>query len=190
MVFHQHSSKKVFENVLKLLNEGKNLALVTEAGTPGISDPGNQLVEFLTKQGSPRAKRSLGEPEEIKIVPISGPSALTAALSIAGVDANKFVFLGFPPAKKGRKKYFKKLKELNQEFTAALYESPHRFLKTLDNLMEVFGEDKSIIICRELTKLHEEIFRGTLKQTKEHFKNGVKGELVLILDPVARKRRG
>ena len=192
MAFHQHSLKNVFEKISVLLKSGKNLALVTEAGTPGISDPGGKLISFLVEQDFPKAslmtpptngfriaKLAIRKPS---IIPIPGPSALTAALSIAGVASNQFLFLGFPPAKKGRKKYFNRLAELNEEFPDVLYESPHRFLKTLDNLIAVLGEDKKIIVCRELTKIYEEIFRGSLKKARAHFKNEIKGEFVLIIN--------
>ena len=183
MAFHQHSLKNVFEKISVLLKSGKNLALVTEAGTPGISGPGGQLISFLVEQGFPKASLAFGKPNgQPTIVPIPGPSALTAALSIAGVASNQFLFLGFPPAKKGRKKYFNRLAELNEEFPDVLYESPHRFLKTLDNLIAVLGEDKKIIVCRELTKIYEEIFRGSLKKARAHFKNEIKGEFVLIIN--------
>jgi len=168
--YHQHSSLKTKEKILNLLKEGKNLALITDAGTPVISDPGADLVSFLYKNLP-----------ETKTIAIPGPSALTAALSIAGILANQFTFLGYSPSKKGRQKFFQNLLGLMRPLV--FYESPHRLIKTLQALEEIFKPAYPIIIAHELTKIHEEIFRGSLEEAKEYFSSPDKkrGEFVLIL---------
>jgi 16S rRNA (cytidine1402-2'-O)-methyltransferase len=167
--YHHHSNQKKKLEILRYLIEGKNIALVTDAGTPGISDPGNELIDFLLEK----------EPN-IKIVPIPGVSAITSALSISGFNVNKFLFLGFLPKKK-RKKLFEWIKEGKISF--AFYESPKRILKTLAVLKEEFGEDKRILIAREMTKLHETLYRGMIKNVIGEFvKSTVKGEIVVIVE--------
>lgn len=168
--YHKFSKEKVYEKIYKLLLEGKNLALVSDAGTPSISDPGSKLIQFLINKNP-----------NIKIIPIPGPSALTAALSVAGATDNQFTFLGYPPHQRGRKKFFEKLKQI-ETWPIVLYESPHRFLKTLKELKEVFGENLKIIVCRELTKIYEEIWRGEIKNALNYFNpQNIKGEIVIIL---------
>jgi 16S rRNA (cytidine1402-2'-O)-methyltransferase len=152
-----------------MLAGGKDLALVTNAGTPGISDPGSYLIQ-LVSQRLP----------DVKIIPIPGPSALAAALSVSGLRGDQFLFLGFPPHKKGRKTFFERLKGL--DMPAVFYESPHRILKTLEGLEQSLGPKKEIIVMRELTKLHEEIFRGIVSEAQAHFKGEhKKGEFSIIL---------
>lgn len=166
--YHQHSSENKKFQILKLLLEGKNLALVSDAGTPGISDPGNELIDFILEK----------EPT-IKIVPIPGCSAITTALSVSGMKAFKFVFLGFLP-KKRRSKIFKWLKE--GKLTFAFYESPKRIIKTLDVLTEYFGDETKIFVASELTKIHETLYRGSIKQVKENLQDSVlKGETVVVV---------
>src|SRR3989338_5264724 len=116
--YHQHSEEKKVRKIRELLEEGKNLALVTDAGTPGISDPGNKLVEFLVRSS------------EFGVIPIPGVSAVVTALSISGFPTDKFIFLGFPPHKKGRKTFFKNISKI--EDTVVFYESKHRILKALE----------------------------------------------------------
>lgn len=161
--YHQHSTDKKVNEIKKLLAEGNNLALVTDAGTPGISDPGNMLIASLT---------------DVEIIPIPGASAVITALSISGFPTDKFIFLGFPPHKKGRNKYFKELAEF--KFTVAFYESNHRIKKCLGELAEVLDEKKQICICRELTKKFETIYRGTIKEILEQ-KIPEKGEFVVVI---------
>lgn len=171
--YQEHSPLKTYYKILDLLKDDKNLALVTDAGTPGISDPAAKLINFLSQ--------NLGK--DFKVSPIPGASALASAISISGIMKNGFVFLGFPPAKNKRKKFFESLK--NYKLPLALYESPHRFLKTLEDLKNIFGEDKNIIVCRELTKIHEQILRLPIYETSEYFKNNsekLKGEFVIILN--------
>lgn len=167
--YHEHSEPRVYEKILSLLKSGKNLALVTDSGTPGISDPGAKLINFIIENLP-----------EAKIIPIPGPSALTAALSVAGIQETGFVFLGFPPHKKGRKTFFEDLKKY--DLPIVIYESPHRITRAIDNLQSVFGPDKKIVIARELTKIHEEILRGTISEIREKL-TGEKqrGEFAVII---------
>jgi 16S rRNA (cytidine1402-2'-O)-methyltransferase len=170
--YHQHSNLQKTNHILGLLGEGKILALVSDAGTPGISDPGNKLVEEIVKMYGDR----------VKIAPIPGPNAAVAALSIAGFSADRFVFLGFPPTKKKRKKYFEEL--LSHEYTTVFYESNFRILKTLDEINELNSDKKRrIVVCRELTKTFETIYRGTIPEVIEKIKKfPLKGEFVVVLE--------
>jgi 16S rRNA (cytidine1402-2'-O)-methyltransferase len=166
--YHQHSKEEKRFEILKKLIDGKDLALVSDAGTPGISDPGNELIAFLIEK----------EPD-INIVPIPGPSALVTALSVSGFRADKFIFLGFLPKKK-RSKLFSWLKE--GKYTFCFYESPKRILKTLEILKEEFG-DRKVFIARELTKLHESLYRGETSEVIEKLqKDPVKGEIVVVVE--------
>ncbi len=171
--YHHHSSDAKKGEILKYLLEGKNIGLITDAGTPGISDPGNELIDYLlTKQ------------PDIKVVPIPGVSAVTCALSVSGFNVNHFVFLGFLPKKK-RNKLMEWIKEGKLSF--AFFESPFRIVKTLDFLKEQFGADKKIFIARELTKMHETLYRGTISDVKEELagtetSNKVKGEIVVVVE--------
>jgi len=173
--YHQHSDDRKVAEIKKLLDEGKNLALVTDAGTPGISDPGNQLIQEVT----------MGQwCNETMVVPIPGVSAVVTALSISGFPTDKFVFLGFPPQKNGRQSYFKNLANIEQ--TTCFYESNHRILKAIASMQEFLAPETKICICRELTKKFETIYRGTVggladMQVKD------KGEFVII---ISAERRG
>jgi 16S rRNA (cytidine1402-2'-O)-methyltransferase len=158
------------EQILKMLKEGKTLALVSDAGTPTISDPGSSLV-FLVKQVFP----------EMEIITIPGPSAVISALSISGLPVSEFTFLGFLPHKKGRETLFKEIAQA--ERTMVFYESPHRILKALESLNK-FAPDKKVVIARELTKIYEQIVSGTPAEILEYFtKNSdkVRGEFVVIV---------
>lgn len=149
------------------LKAGKSLALVTDAGTPGISDPGNQLVAAAIEQ-------------QVSVIPIPGASAVTTLASVSGIDLSKFVFLGFPPHKKGRETFFKQVAEFS--LPTMYYESPHRVLKNLE-LLQKLETEKRIILGRELTKMFEEIVRGTVAEVLEYFQQNpgkVKGEFVII----------
>ena len=170
--YFQHSKISKIEYIVNLLNQGKNLALVTDAGTPGISDPGNLLIEHITHNI---------KQEEVKIVPIPGASAVAAALSISGFPADKFVFMGFPPHKKGREKYFKEIADA--KYTIVFYESVHRIVKALEQLKNILSEDRKIVICRELTKQFETIYRGNIGEILEKVKGDkIKGEFVVVLE--------
>lgn len=194
--YHEHSSIVRIAEIVALLREGKNLALVTDAGTPGISDPGAYLVEKIRTH----MKSSTSDVEEercgvIKIGAVPGPSALTAALSVAGVPVHEFVFLGFLPHKKGRETLFKEI--ATSERAIIFYESPHRILKTLESLKKHLGGWKgetlpvgkvspfrTVTIVRELTKIHEEIRSGSAAELLEFFKNNpekVRGEFVVVV---------
>jgi len=172
--YHQHSKEKKMQEVLGLLSQGKNLALVSDAGTPGIADPGNELIDFLLKNNP-----------ETKIVPVPGPSALAAIASIAGVSMDKFLFLGYPPHKKRRKKFFEEI--VQSQHPVIFYESPHRILKTLGELNEILrkvavAKNHSIVVGRELTKQFETIYRGSIDKVMEMLEKGIsKGEFVILV---------
>ncbi len=166
--YHQHSKLKKINYILNLLKQGKNLSLVSDSGTPGVSDPGNKLIEFLISNSK----------FLIDIVPIPGPSAATAAASISGFPMNKFVFMGFPPHKKGRNKFFKEVVEL--KYPVILYESPYRILKTLKELGQ-----KEVVVCRELTKKFETIYRGGAEEIINQIEP--RGEFVIIARLPARQ---
>ena len=166
--YNQHSEVAVMEGISANLEEGKNIALVTDAGTPGVSDPGNQLIQYLVQKN----------PDSL-IVPIPGPSAVAAIASVAGIAMDKFVFLGYPPAKNKRKKYFQNVVEA--EYPVIFYESPHRIFKSLKELEEI-DESISLVVGRELTKKFESIYRGNIKDIQEELgTDGIKGEFVVIV---------
>ncbi len=149
MSYHAQSGEAKVEIIFDEIEKGKNIALVTDAGTPGISDPGSLLISQI-RQKYP----------DLSIVSIPGPSALTAALSIAGVPTHEFTFLGFMPHKKGRETLFKEI--TISERTMVFYESTHRIIKTLESLVEhLAGVDKKVTIVREITKIFEEVIQGT-----------------------------
>jgi len=180
--YHQHSKISKINEILAMLRNGQNLALVSDAGTPGISDPGGQLIEAIV--------RELGD--LVKIEPIPGPSAITAIASVCGFPMDRFLFLGFPPAKNKRKKFFEEV--IASKYPVILYESCHRILKTLGELKEVcsFPERKErtsfqIVVGRELTKKFETIYRGTLNEVAKEIENdkvggNIKGEFVVAID--------
>ncbi len=172
VAYHQHSDTKRVKEIIAMLREGKSLALVTDAGTPAISDPGGMLVEMVVRES----------PETV-IVPIPGPSAITAALSVSGFPCDEFLFLGFPPNKKGRQTFFKRLATI--ESTVVFYESTHRILKTLEEVRRVAGsEGRRMVVCRELTKMHETIYRGTAEEVTNQLQStSIKGEFVIVLSP-------
>ncbi len=155
--------------ILQMLRDGQSIAYVTCAGTPNISDPGGKLVEIVSQQCP-----------EAKIVPIPGPSAVIAALSIAGVPADEFCFFGFPPSKKGRRGYFADIADY--PFTAVFYEGPHRVLKSLRELAAAGAADRHAVVCRELTKIYESVYRGQLKDVIDRVAaDPVKGEYTIVL---------
>jgi 16S rRNA (cytidine1402-2'-O)-methyltransferase len=172
LIFHAQSGPQAGRRILALLGEGKHIALITDAGTPGISDPGSELVRM--------AREQLGNSVRIEAIP--GVSALTAALSIAGVSGNDFVFLGFLPHKKGRLTMFKEIVSLTR--TCVFYESPHRIEKALASLAEILPEDRKVMVARELTKLHESFIEGTATEVAEYFTKHpteIRGEFVVIV---------
>lgn len=164
--YDEHTKQHQVENIVKLLKEGKNIALVTDAGTPCISDPGYEAVDEALKNG-------------IKVVPIPGVSAMTAAASVAGVSMRRFLFEGFLPKKKGRQTLLKSLAE--EKRTIMFFESPHRVVKTLKDIEEFIGV-KEIVLIREITKIYEEIIRGTTTELIEKLDGqNLKGEFVVIV---------
>lgn len=174
LIFHAQSGRLSADRILALLSEGKRVALVTDAGTPGISDPGSELVRL--------AKDKLGG--EVVVESVPGASALTSALSIAGVPTNTFTFLGFLPHKKGRQTLFKEIAA--QERTVVFYESPHRIEKALASLAEVLPESRRVVVARELTKLHESVVEGSAQEVAAYFsehQSEVRGEFVVIVAP-------
>ena len=167
--YHQHSKLQKIEQIIELLKNGKNLALVSDAGTPAISDPGGKLVEEVVK--------ALGD--GAAVIPIPGPSAVTAAASISGLPTDKFLFMGFPPHKKGRNKFFQKIAAADE--TVVFYESPYRILKSLNELRGAAGE-RPIVVCRELTKMFETIYRGSVSEVISKLQSGtIKGEFVVVV---------
>lgn len=173
--YHQQSNSDKVDKIIEKLKEGKVLALVTDAGTPGISDPGNELVAEISKKFK----------DEIQIIPIPGASAVATLACVAGIDLSKFAFLGFVPNKKGRQTFFKQA--INFDFPVFYYDSPYRFLKNVKlckELCEELGVSREMIVGRELTKMFEEIVRGDLNEIEEYFENKegrIKGEFVVIL---------
>ncbi len=171
--YHQHSRLRKIDKIIDLLKQGRNLALVSDSGTPGISDPGNKLIQFLI----------FNLQFSIEVIPIPGPSALTAIASISGFPMDKFVFLGFPPHKKGRQKFFKEVAE--SKYPVILYESPYRILKTLKEILKSYklqAKKLEIVVGRELTKKFETVYRGDIKEIiKQLEKEKPRGEFVIVI---------
>ncbi len=171
MSYHANSTIQKHDKIIELLREGKNLALVSDAGTPTISDPGVMLIQIIKK-----------ELPDVKVIAIPGASALTAALSISGIPSPQFTFYGFLPHKKGRETIFKEISV--SERTSVFYESPHRIEKTLESLNKHLPETKKVVLARELTKLFEEIVEGSATEVLNYFKSNpdkVRGEFVVII---------
>lgn len=165
--YHQHSGSFKTEKILTELGSGKAVALVTDAGTPGINDPGGRLVAAAIAAGH-------------SVTPLPGATALTAALSVSGLPTDRFEFLGFLPHKKGRQTLFQHI--ASTEITVVFYESTHRILKTLQQLAEVLAPERQVVVCRELTKQFESIYRGSVTQVLQQLQSGVtKGEFVVIV---------
>lgn len=170
--FDMHASDAQIATISERLEHGENLALVTDAGTPAISDPGSWLVA--------EAIRVLGN--ELKVVPISGASAVTSALSVSGFHSDIFTFFGFPPHKKGRATRLKEIADTPH--TTVLFESPHRIEKTLNELSALCPERRAVV-CRELTKMFETVQRGTIKELAAAGTIRPQGEFVIVLGPTA-----
>ncbi|MFZ5391560.1 MAG: 16S rRNA (cytidine(1402)-2'-O)-methyltransferase [Patescibacteria group bacterium] len=165
--WHHHSSTAKTASIIDRLRLGDSLAYVSDAGTPGLADPGEQLVAAAVPLG-------------IKIVPIPGPSAVTAILSVCGFNTQNYVFLGWPPHKKGRQKFFSEI--TNCDSVVVFFESTHRIVKALTSLQEVISE-RQLVVGRELTKLFETIYRGTASQIISQLKNSsTKGEFVIVIE--------
>lgn len=173
--YYEHNEEQRIPGIINLLKNGWDVALVSDAGSPSISDPGFELVRSCIE-------------ENIKVVSIPGPSALLAALSVSGLPTDAFLFLGYLPKRAGNRKTFLEtvhnLIILEKRFhpTVIFFEAPHKFLRTLDQIEEVFG-DIQLVICRELTKLHEEVRRERISQARTHFaKTAPRGEFVLLFN--------
>lgn len=181
MSYHQHSGGAKTKKIIEFLESCQDLALVTDAGTPGISDPGGKLIQELLAHFNRDADKN-ARSSNFVVIPIPGPSAAIAALSVSGFPADEFVFLGFPPHKKGRQSFFNRVASI--ESTVVLYESTHRILKTL---LQVGSRvpDRPLVLCRELTKMHETIYRGTAEEvTKQLESTSIKGEFVIVIRSV------
>ena len=162
LAYHEHNEERLATGLAERA-KSESIALVTDAGTPLVSDPGYRLVRACIESG-------------VEVEALPGPSALTTALVASGLPADTFVFIGFPPRKgRARTELFARI--VVEEFTFVLFESPHRLTKTLGEL----PPEAPIAVCRELTKLHEEVFRGTAAEAAEHFPESVKGEVVLVV---------
>ncbi len=174
--YHQHNEHKIVEHLVQQLATGKKMALVTDAGTPGISDPAFLLVRACVQQG-------------IEVQSLPGATAFVPALVNSGLPTNSFCFEGFLPLKKGRHTFLEKLK--SEERTMIFYESPMRLMKTLNDLATYFGADRQCSVSRELTKMFEENKRGSLQEVAAYFsQKTVKGEIVLVVEGYNEKRIG
>jgi len=165
--YHQHSVGRKAERLVAMLEDGKNIALVSDAGTPGISDPGHELITLTIAQ-------------QIAVVAIPGPNAIITALIVSGLSTRRFAFDGFPPRQSGeRRAFFESLR--NERRTMVFYESPHRLLRTLKDMLAVFG-DREAAVVREATKMFEEVHRGTISSARDRFTEvKPKGEITLVV---------
>lgn len=165
--YHKFNEHKIKQHIINDLINGKHVGLVSDAGTPGISDPGYLIIRECILNN-------------ISIECLPGPTALIPAIVLSGFPSDKFVFEGFLPHKKGRKKLIEQI--ASNTMTTVLYESPHRILKTLTDLHELIGNDKSVCLCKELTKIHETVIRGTFSELINYVKQRtIKGEIVIII---------
>jgi 16S rRNA (cytidine1402-2'-O)-methyltransferase len=170
---HQHNEHKVLAELTTIISQGKNVALVSDAGTPGISDPGFLLIRECIKEGIP-------------VETLPGPTAFVPALVNSGLPCDSFVFVGFLPQKKGRQSKLSTLQE--EERTMVFYESPFRLIKALEEFKTYFGEGRRISVSRELTKLFEETYRGTIIEALNYFNSKpVKGEIVIVVEGANKK---
>ena len=169
--YHQHSRIVKTEYIINELKNGKNIAMISDAGTPGICDPGGKLIELAAEN-------------KISIIPIPGPSAVISALSISGFPTDSFLFLGYLPKKKGRQTLLNKLQKICDEKiydSIVVYVSPYQVVRTFNDLNEKLG-NKQVVVCRELTKKFEEIYRGKLSEAHAYFTNkNPKGEFVICI---------
>jgi 16S rRNA (cytidine1402-2'-O)-methyltransferase len=177
--YHDHSDGRQVSKLIEILEQGQSVALISDAGTPLISDPGYKLVRAVRQRG-------------IRVTPIPGPCALIAAISASGLPSDRFSFEGFPPAKStARIKKFQNL--VDEPRTLVFYESPHRIVETLADMVEVFGEERDVVMARELTKTYETFLSGTLVEVREQVDedpNQQKGEMVLILKGMDATEKG
>ncbi|MGN1236854.1 MAG: 16S rRNA (cytidine(1402)-2'-O)-methyltransferase [Bacteroidaceae bacterium] len=172
--YHKFNEHQAVARLVERMKGGETMALVSDAGTPGISDPGFLLARECVRNGV-----------EVQCLP--GATAFVPALVASGLPCDKFVFEGFLPQKKGRRTRLELL--AGEERPIVFYESPYRVVKTLEQFCEVFGQERSVAVCREISKVHEETVRGTMAEVTEHFKaNEPKGEFVIIVGPKADKK--
>ncbi len=174
--YHEHNEDYKSQKIVNELLSGKDVALVSDAGMPGISDPGYRLVNLAFKQG-------------IEVISVPGPSAIVASLSVSGLPTDSFFFAGFLPTKKGER--IKKLQEYKEySFTLVLYEAPHRIVKSLQDILEILGNRK-VVIARELTKMHEEVLRGSADEVISLLKaRQIKGEITLLVEGKKKEKPG
>ena len=166
--FHAHSSERALERILRILLEGRDVALITDAGTPAISDPGVELVAAAQERGIP-------------VVTIPGPNAVAASLSVSGISGDRYVFLGFLPRKGSDRRRFL-LTAAQSEWTVVLFEAPNRVTQLLTDLVEVCGGDRQASVSRELTKVFEETRSGTLQELSEHYAEApARGEVTVVI---------
>jgi 16S rRNA (cytidine1402-2'-O)-methyltransferase len=176
--YNSHSKDHVRENIFSLIREGKSLALISDAGTPTISDPGMKIVEEIYENFQEEI-----ESKKFRIEPIPGASAVLSALSVCGFTASEFVFYGFLPHKKGRETIFREIAENKK--TSVFYESPNRLQKALKSLVEFCESERKIFVARELTKMYEEKVRGSVLEVQEFFEKNpekVRGEFVVVVE--------
>ena len=168
--YHEHNERRKAPELARMLEEGNSIALVTEAGTPLMSDPGYHLVQEALKAG-------------VEVVPVPGASSILAALTASGLPTHRFAFLGFAPRKPGKMRNFLK-RYADFDGSLVLFESPNRAVRLLEAVAEVFGPDTPVAMCRELTKMYEEIVRSTAKELAESLSGqAVKGEVTLVIAP-------
>ena len=173
--YHQHNEHKVLQHIVEQLQAGKKMALVTDAGTPGISDPAFLLVRECIRAG-------------VKVESLPGPTAFVPALVNSGIPCNRFCFEGFLPVKKGRQTLLKQL--ATEERTMVFYESPLRLVKTLDEFVIYFGAGRQVSVSRELSKMFEENKRGSLQEVADYFREKtVKGEIVIVVEGAEKNSR-
>lgn len=166
--YHAHNEHKVTEEIIQQLKEGRNFSLITDAGSPGISDPGYLLAKACVEN-------------DIEVIALPGATAFVPALTVSGLISNEFTFVGFLPVKKGRQTKLNELKE--DKRTLIFYESPHKITRTLKDLAESFGPDRKASLSREITKKFEETLRGTLEELhKNSEERNLKGEMVLVVE--------
>ncbi len=171
---HKYNEHKMVENVVSRIEAGENMALISDAGTPGISDPGFLVVRECVRNN-------------IEVECLPGATAFVPALVASGLPNDRFCFEGFLPQKKGRQTRIKNL--VTEERTMIFYESPYRLLKSLKQFHEFMGEERKVVVCREISKIHEEVVRGNLTEVINHFeKNEPRGEIVIILEGYQAKK--
>jgi 16S rRNA (cytidine1402-2'-O)-methyltransferase len=167
LALHEHSDERALRKILERIEKGEHIAYVSDAGTPGVNDPGGKLVELALDQ-------------KISVEPIPGPSALSTAISVCGFAMDDFVYLGFVPHKKGRQTFFKELAE--RVTPSIFFESTHRIVKTLEALEATLSPERRVFVGRELTKLHETLYRGTAAEVRKAIESSsLKGEFVIIV---------